>query len=186
MYNIYERCLIEADKSRLRYRHGCIATYGGKIIATGGFGCIFSPALRCNGTKNRRKNTVTKLMTSKYAKQEYDNLLKLNNLLDKIPKYEDYFLINDFSICKPAKLTKTDLSNFNKCDALQKKNITKKNINSSLNDILALNIPYGGITIDSFIIHNKNYELNKTYDLPLYVVKEIKNQNFPKIIIKFI
>ena len=33
MYNVYERCLIEADKSRLRYRHGCIATYGGKIIA---------------------------------------------------------------------------------------------------------------------------------------------------------
>jgi hypothetical protein len=131
---------------------------GGKIIATGGFGCIFSPALRCNGTKNRRKNTVTKLMISKYAKQEYDNLKKLNNLLDKIPNYENYFLINDFSICKPAKLTKTDLSNFNKCETLQKQNITKKNVNSSLNDILALNMPYGGITIDSFIIHNKNYD----------------------------
>jgi hypothetical protein len=34
-YNIYERCLEEADKSRLRYRHGCIATYSGKIIASG-------------------------------------------------------------------------------------------------------------------------------------------------------
>lgn len=131
---------------------------GGKIIATGGFGCIFSPALRCNGTKKRRKNTITKLMISKYAQQEYNNLLKLNNLLNKIPNYEDYFLINDFSICKPAKLTKTDLSNFNKCHALQKQNITKKNVNSSLNDILALNMPYGGITIDSFIIHNKNYD----------------------------
>ena len=50
------------------------------------------------------------------------------------------------------------MSNFNKCDALQKQNITKKNVNSSLNDILALNMPYGGITIDSFIIHNKNYD----------------------------
>ena len=35
MYNVYERSLIEADKSRLRYRHGCVATYGGKIIASG-------------------------------------------------------------------------------------------------------------------------------------------------------
>ena len=101
-------------------------TNGGKIIATGGFGCIFSPALRCNGTKKRRKNAITKLMISKYAQQEYNNLLKLNNLLNKIPNYEDYFLINDFSICKPAKLTKTDLSNFNKCDALQKKILLKK------------------------------------------------------------
>ena len=35
MYNIYTHCLSEADKSVLRYRHGCIATYGGKIIARG-------------------------------------------------------------------------------------------------------------------------------------------------------
>jgi exoribonuclease R len=35
-------------------------------------------------------------------------------------------------------------------------------------------------------INNKEYEINKTYDLPLYVIDNIKNQYFPKIIIKFI
>jgi exoribonuclease R len=38
---------------------------------------------------------------------------------------------------------------------------------------------------NTICIYNKTYQLGKTYDLPLYVVKEIKNQNFPKIIIKF-
>ena len=35
MYNIYDRCLKRAEKSVVIYRHGCIATYGGKIIASG-------------------------------------------------------------------------------------------------------------------------------------------------------
>ena len=34
-------------------------------------------------------------------------------------------------------------------------------------------------------INNNNYELNKTYNLPLYILKEMKNQNFPKIVVKF-
>ena len=35
-------------------------------------------------------------------------------------------------------------------------------------------------------INDKNYELNKIYDLPLYVIDNTKNQYFPKIIIKFL
>jgi serine/threonine protein kinase len=131
---------------------------GGKILGTGGFGCIFSPALRCNDTKKRSKNTVSKLMLTKYAEQEHTILLKLNNTLKIIPNYENYFLINDFSICKPSKLTKTDLTNFQKCKTLKKNNITKKNVNSSLEKLMILNMPYGGETIDTFILKNRNYE----------------------------
>jgi hypothetical protein len=144
---------------------------GGKILATGGFGCIFSPALKCKGKKtHRKKNMVTKLMINKYAKEEYNNILKLNTLLNKIPNYYDYFLINDFSICQPKKLTKMDLLNFDKCKTLKKQNITKKNINTSLNKLSILSMPYGGITIDSFINENRSYEKlvimnNKLIDL---------------------
>ena len=132
---------------------------GGKILATGGFGCIFSPALKCKGKNTRRKkNMVTKLMINKYAKEENNNIIKLNSLLNKIPNYYDYFLINDFSICQPKKLTKMDLLNFDKCKTLKKQNITKQNINTSLNKLSILNMPYGGITIDSFINKNRSYE----------------------------
>ena len=27
---------------------------GGKVLASGGFGCVFSPALKCQGKKNRK------------------------------------------------------------------------------------------------------------------------------------
>jgi hypothetical protein len=40
-------------------------TYGGKVIASGGYGCIFRPALKCVN-KPRPKNEVSKLMTNKH------------------------------------------------------------------------------------------------------------------------
>jgi serine/threonine protein kinase len=155
---------------------------GGKILGTGGFGCIFSPALRCNDTKKRRKNTVSKLMLTKYAKEENSILLKLNNTLKIIPNYENYFLINDFSICKPSKLTKTDLTNFQKCKTLKKHNITKKNVNSSLEKLMILNMPYGGETIDTFILKNRNYEKlvlmnNKMIELLVSGICEMNKMN---------
>ena len=44
---------------------------GGEAIASGGFGCVFSPSLKCKGTKKRDKNKISKLMTKKHAIQEY-------------------------------------------------------------------------------------------------------------------
>ena len=46
-------------------------TKGGKAIASGGFGCVFKPALECNkkGTRNNKKGEITKLMKIKYAKE---------------------------------------------------------------------------------------------------------------------
>ena len=39
---------------------------GGEVIASGGFGCVFSPALKCKN-KKRTKNKITKLMIRKNA-----------------------------------------------------------------------------------------------------------------------
>jgi hypothetical protein len=36
---------------------------GGKVIASGGYGCVFSPALKCEGTTKREKGKISKLMT---------------------------------------------------------------------------------------------------------------------------
>ena len=130
--------------------------YGGKLLATGGFGCVFTPALKCIGDKNREKDKISKLMTNKHAKEEYDELVYLNSKLKMIPNYKNFFLIDDFTLCKPSKLTKTDLTNFKECEIFKKDNITSKNINKSLDKLTALNMPYGGITVEHFIITNKN------------------------------
>ena len=133
-----------------------IAT-GGKAIASGGFGCVFSPALKCKN-KKRRKGFISKLMIDNYALDEYNEIIDIRKKLDSIPHYEDYFLINDFHLCKPDKLDKMDLKNYGKkCTALPKDDITEKNINKKLDKVLALNMPYGGLPIDDYIYQKIGY-----------------------------
>jgi len=131
-------------------------TLGGKVIASGGFGCVFSPALKCQGETTRSTNKITKLMSQKHAIEEYEEIMKIKNKLDSIKNYKEYFLINDLTLCKPSKLSQSDLKEFAaKCSALPKDNITQKNINQSLDKVMALNIPDGGLPIDDYI-HSKN------------------------------
>jgi hypothetical protein len=129
---------------------------GGKIIASGGFGCIFKPALLCeNGSKNREANKISKLMTIKHATEEYKQIQKFKKILHVVPNYQNYYLLNNFSICKPLPLTSEDLINYDsKCKALTKKNIKTKNINKSLSKILAVNMPDGGINVENYIKQN--------------------------------
>lgn len=131
---------------------------GGKVIASGGFGCVFKPALLCKNTTKRDKNKVTKLMKTKHAISEYNEINLIKNSISNIPNYEHYFLVNNFTICEPAPLTKEDLDNYGKkCTALPKSEITKDNINNSLDKMLALNMPNGGIAIDDFMENNNSY-----------------------------
>jgi|688.fasta_scaffold29222_8 hypothetical protein len=132
---------------------------GGKVIASGGFGCVFSPALKCEGSKSRGKNRISKLLTKKHALDEYNEIQTFKKKLDKIPNYQNYFLIDDFNICKPAKLDKSDLVSFKtKCSALPKDKITQDNINSSLDKVFALNMPNGGLPVDDFLFKNNSYK----------------------------
>ena len=132
---------------------------GGKVIASGGFGCVFSPALLCNKTKKRRNNFISKLMGTKYAYEEYNEINEIRSKLQNIANYNNYFLLQDVSICKPAKLTKQDLKNYNKnCTALPKENITLDNINSNIDKLMSLNMPNAGLPIDDFIMKYKKFQ----------------------------
>ena len=73
-YNIYERCLNEAQKSFLRYRHGCIATYSGKIIGTG-YNTAKYDKITC--TCHAEINVLNKLYTTYCRKGKRDKILKI-------------------------------------------------------------------------------------------------------------
>jgi len=128
---------------------------GGKARTSGGFGCLFKPALQCKNTLNYDKQNqklVTKIMTKDHARDEYKQITEFKEILDHIPNYQNYFLVDGFSICEPAKLTKEDLEDFDEnCDALKKKKFTAANINQNLDKILALNMPDGGIDVDDYV-----------------------------------
>jgi serine/threonine protein kinase len=142
--------------------------YGGKLIDAGGFGCIFRPQLKCNpnyvmaGDNNYiGEKGVTKLLKKKYGLREYNDIKRFIPILKTIPNYNNYFIISDYTICKPAPLKESDLIDYDKvkCSALTKKNISSKNINSYLDEILAINMPYGGIDASKFI-KNRIYDRN--------------------------
>ena len=150
---------------------------GGKVLASGGFGCVFTPALKCEGTRTREKNKVSKLMTEKHAIKEYEEINKYKRILETVPNYEDYYLLYDINICRPAKLTTTDLQNFKKCTALPKKNITKKNINESLDKVMTLNMPNGGLPVDDYLYQDGSFQ--KIYDVHISLVKLLKKGIIP-------
>ena len=124
-------------------KHNVKNKFGGEVIASGGFGCVFKPALACANGK-RKKNGVSKLMTLKHANDEYDEITKIKNKLNKIQNYSKYFLIDDIDdLCIPAALTTSDLQNFEeKCSALKKSKYTARNIEKEINR-------YSGLSIES-------------------------------------
>ena len=77
---------------------------GGKVIGSGGYGCVFEPALKCKG-QDRSESQISKLMLSKNAKTEYKDIVKFLPYLKKVPNYQKYFLLEDVSICEPDDLT---------------------------------------------------------------------------------
>jgi len=131
---------------------------GGEVIASGGFGCVFKPALACANDK-RKPNAVSKLMTLKHANDEYDEIRQIKDKLNKIPNYSKYFLIDDIdNLCIPAKLEGSDLKNFQeKCSALKKSKYTAQNINESLNELRVLSMPDGGETVKQYISNIKDF-----------------------------
>ena len=62
---------------------------GGKVLASGGYGCVFTPALKCEGSKKRDINKVSKLMTDKHATQEYEEIISIKEKLDTIKNYKN-------------------------------------------------------------------------------------------------
>jgi serine/threonine protein kinase len=146
---------------------------GGRVLASGGFGCVFSPALKCEGETKRSKGKISKLMSEKHATEEYQEIVLIKNKLDNIKHYKDYFLINDITLCQPAKLSSDDLTYFSsKCTALPKDKITKANINNKLDKLMSLNVPHGGLPVDDFLYQDGSFE--KIYKIHTSLVKLLK------------
>jgi serine/threonine protein kinase len=147
---------------------------GGKVIGSGGFGCVFDPALKCSGSSKREPKKISKLLTEKHAVKEYEIINSIKEKLKDIHNHRKYYLLYDAVLCKPGSLTSTDLSNFmGKCKTLEKDGITKQNINANLDKLMLLNMPNGGIPVDDYVYSQgsignlKNFN-NRMIELLLY------------------
>lgn len=133
---------------------------GGEAIAAGGFGCVFRPPLKCNSKKSTHKSSlkkgrmVSKLMIKKYGKEEYNESARFLNILEKIPNFENYFLLPQ-GLCTPSELMLSDLINFDdKCNNLTRKNITSANVNEKLEKLRILQLYDGGKDLEKYMLSN--------------------------------
>jgi hypothetical protein len=87
----------------------------GKAVASGSFGCVFRPPLRCKGEVNRPgtvdKPLISKLMIRESALEEYKIIQDVKNSVKDIPNYGDYFVLDDITMCDPGELDEEDMEN---------------------------------------------------------------------------
>lgn len=62
---------------------------GGKQISDGGYGCVYYPALNCDGTEMNSRMYISKLQRNNYAGK---NEINISKLIMKIPLYKDFFV----------------------------------------------------------------------------------------------
>lgn len=133
---------------------------GGKVIGSGGYGCVFLPALKCNNSNmnnNQNELTISKVMDNEDADSEYKKINDFKNILKIIPNYEKYFMLNITEMCHPKHFSNDDLINYNsKCSELIRRGLKHENINNNLTKIKTINMPFGGNQIGKFIRQNYN------------------------------
>ena len=165
-------------KSKYKKRSSIIkkirVNYGGAPFVQGGFGCIFSPALMCKDSKgssnshyhhDKKDKFISKLIETKYAKREYDYVVKIKKKLENLPNdIKKYLSIDDFTMCEPAPLTKDDAMNIESvCDTIlsyvsdskTKTPVTSQNINDNLDKFKIINMPKLGESLHVYIKNTK-------------------------------
>ena len=152
---------------------------GGKVVDSGGYGCLFIPPLTCKGKNTKKKNVISKLMPKRVAEREHKTNMKIHKILSKIPNWKHYFIFSIKS-CFPKKLTKKDLKLFNKkCKTLTRKSFTKKTINSRIDDLKILQFPYGGKTLENYIYVNVTNNFDSFSEVNNNLINLLKNAIIP-------
>ena len=117
---------------------------GGKKIGEGAYGCVYQPAIRCEGNLSKKRNTgtVSKLLYSKNANAEYAT----KSLLQPIDPEQKY-LLYPIKTCKPSPLPE---------------NVTEYESCADDNTTLIM-YKYGGKDLTHFMIDLNDKAFGKTH-----------------------
>jgi serine/threonine protein kinase len=89
---------------------------GGDKISEGGYGCVYHPGLKCDGSEMKNRKYISKIQIDDYAG---NNEISISNMIRKIPIYKDFFVpIKSF-----CKLNKTEMTDgmIKRCEPLKNK-----------------------------------------------------------------
>jgi serine/threonine protein kinase len=152
---------------------------GGQAIASGTYGCVFSPPLKCKGEERPNGKVVSKLLTTKDANNEINEAKEIKEKLKENfdeEKYKRYFIFPEKQ-CEPDALTTDDLVNFdNVCTNMEEVGINKRNINNKLGSVSMLELTNGGSDLDKKI---KDIEIAEIGILNKSIIDLLKNAVVP-------
>ena len=120
---------------------------GGKAIASGSAGCVFKPALLCDGEDERKKDYITKVMYSYNAERELKEMEMVIDVLKDIPDGDKYFLANNITKCHPGNMDVDDMKGRkDKCSGAFDRYLDDRGFKDKISKklITGINIPYGG------------------------------------------
>jgi serine/threonine protein kinase len=126
---------------------------GGKVVASGAYGCGFIPALICEGNQTRPENIFSKFMKNKDAEVEWHIRSKVASI-----DPDQHYTIYPTSKCKidPTKLS--DTNDLNHCTKSLLSNINASNLSKSIIDnYTVLQIPIGGSPLDKVNVTDDSY-----------------------------
>ena len=124
---------------------------GGKVIDSGGYGCVFKPALKCKSIgslKIKPSNSlsqqvvyVSKLMTERDATEEYNLLNNFSNIITKSRKENmfQFMVLSGITMCRISPTEEDKEEYVKQCSRLAEKNGV-----TSITELVSLNIPYAG------------------------------------------
>ena len=126
---------------------------GGEAIASGSFGCVFRPALTCATGEQPAVGYVSKLMVTRNAVAEIENINQVRANVEQIPNYNKYFGIQNISICEPAPLSDIDTASFYQtCQmSLGKYKIEPTNLKNSMHNFSIINMPDLGMDLFDYL-----------------------------------
>ena len=141
---------------------------GGEIIASGSYGCVFYPSLKC--ITNPNTNEITKLMTKKDGMNEYILNLQIKQILKNIPNYSKYFIFIH-SKCNLENITENDLNNYSKCGIFDELKIPRSDIFFHKDKFLVLNQRFGGIEFGELLEKNiLSKKMNKIINMGIVLL----------------
>ena len=155
---------------------------GGQLIGYGSYGCIFNPPLKCKNSvkkkKKKKKNTkklISKLSLKYEAVDEYEFNMEILDRLKKdklFNKKKKYFLFAR-EWCLPEKLKRKDVRELiSNCDNM----VGKEYKENKLENLALLNMEYGGMNLDKFMIlsmintREKAIVINKLVELLIDII----------------
>ena len=163
-----------------------IFNLGGQAIASGGFGCVFLPPLKCKGVERPTGKVVSKLLTTLNAADEFNEAKDIQKMLQtnlSVDIYNRFFIFPE-KLCEPYALTDDDLKNFEKkCTNLTKIGITANNINkknksgTNLDAVRIIELTNGGSDLKNVI--NQMKTINDLGKLNQSIIELLTNAVVP-------